>query len=131
MFRNDGVGTNPPVEYDSAGVRGRKTKTDHLVNVFPFGSEGLTFTYYLKVFTTEGETQSLSVSYILAAIPDKPTLKPELDPLMSGKDRIRVTMQPVLNDGNSPILSYSLEMDNGLGGQFIPQYGFLTNSLSL
>lgn len=84
--------------------------------MFPASSEGLTFTYYLKVFTTEGETQSLSVSYILAAIPDKPNDEPQLDPSMSGKDRIRVTMNPVLIDGNSPIQSYSLEMDNGLGG---------------
>jgi len=33
--------------------------------------------------------------------------------------------------GGTPILSYSLEVDDGLGGSFVPLSGFETDSLSL
>jgi hypothetical protein len=34
-------------------------------------------------------------------------------------------------DGGSAVLSYSLEVDDGMGGDFIALYGVSTNSLSL
>ena len=34
------------------------------------------------------------------------------------------------NNGGTPILSYSLEIDDGHGGQFVPVFGTETDSLS-
>ena len=71
------------------------------------------------------------MSYVLAAVPDKPSSSPDNDETVSFKDRIKVDMLAVLNDGNSLITTYSLEIDNGLGGNFVALYGLTSNSLSL
>jgi len=44
-------------------------------------------------------------------------------------NKIKVSWAKVTEDGSSEILSYSLEIDDGTGGDFIPVVGFNTDYL--
>jgi hypothetical protein len=129
LFRNDGLG-GTPVEIDSSTIRGNPTINKHTVTVFPATSIGNSFSYYVKCITTEGEVQSLIVSYPLAGIPASPTTAPVSDSSITSKSIIKVDVGVITNDGGSTLLSYSIEMDDGNGGDFTPLYGDVVNSLS-
>ena len=51
------------------------------------------------------------------------------DPAVTSTTKIKVTWQEVTEDGSSEVLSYSLEIDDGTGGDFMPVVGFLTDYL--
>jgi hypothetical protein len=67
---------------------------------------------------------------ILAGIPSKPTDVPVSDPTVTSDTQIKVSWaNPVPADNGSPILSYELQMDDGVTGDFVSILGFDANSL--
>lgn len=78
-----------------------------------------------------GETESIINDQLLAQEPDAPLSAPVTDPAVTSINTIKVTWQPITQDGSSPILSYSLEIDDGTGADFTPVVGHLTNYLLL
>ena len=59
----------------------------------------------------------------MAAIPDAPTTAPISDAKITSINTIKVRWQQVTNENNSEILSYSLEIDDGMGGDFTAVVG--------
>lgn len=84
----------------------------------------------MKCFTTEGSTQSLTVAYTLAGVPATPLSAPVSDLTITSSTRIKVDVATISDNGGSTLLSYSIEMDDGQGGDFITLYGDTVNSLS-
>lgn len=54
---------------------------------------------------------------------------PATDPSVTSVSKIKVTWDDVTEDGSSEVLSYSLEIDDGTGGDFTPVVGFLIDYL--
>ena len=55
---------------------------------------------------------------------------PISDPLVTSSSRIKVTFaNPVPSNGGSAIISYELQMDDGLSGEFSSIVGYSVNSL--
>jgi len=67
----------------------------------------------------------------LADVPATPLVAPYGDYSITTTNRVKIDMNAITDDGDSPILSYSLEVDDGRGGLLMPMYGVDTNSLSL
>ena len=51
------------------------------------------------------------------------------DASVTSGDRIHVTWSGVSDTGSSPILSYSLEIDDGTGADFVPVVGWAQDYL--
>ena len=102
------------------------TITDFLTS-----SEGSAFRVKITAFNSGGrQADSSSQTFILASIPDTPTDSPVSDTSVTSSSVIKVSYgtTPPFN-GNSPILSYSLEIDDGLGGSYTKLVGYTSNSL--
>ena len=67
----------------------------------------------------------------MSAIPDTPLSGPASDPTYSDNTKMKILYGPqtYLQNGGSDILSYELQMDNGLGGNFTSLIGFNSSSL--
>lgn len=53
------------------------------------------------------------------------------DPTVTSVNKIKVSWLEIAEDGSSEITSYSLEIDDGTGGEFTPVIGYLTEYLKL
>jgi hypothetical protein len=80
--------------------------------------KGQSFRYYLKAVNVIGATPSLVGYALFATVPDAPAAAPASDASVTAIDRIKVTYGAVTADGGSEVQSYSLEMDDGDGGDF-------------
>jgi len=91
--------------------------------IFNSSQSGKVFRYKLKALNEIGETYSIIKAQILASAPSAPLNAPVSDPFVTSVDRIKVSWDMITNDGFSEILSYSLEMDDGTGGEFVSVVG--------
>lgn len=71
------------------------------------------------------------MGFVLADIPDTPLNAPATDPFVTTDSIVKIDCTTVSGNGGSAITSYSLEIDNGMGGDYVAVYGVDTNSLSL
>jgi hypothetical protein len=120
-------------EIDSALVRNKPGYTIHTTSSFPPNSIGLSFAFKVEAYNVIGSTFSTAgASFTLADLPQNPLKAPISDETVTSTTRIKVEISPITpqQNGGSPILSYSLEIDDGFGGQFVAVYGLLVNSLS-
>lgn len=134
VFRDDGAGSAVSTELNSSSdpaVRGNPSLDTMEITNFPTSSEGLTFRIKVTAYNAGGrEADSGAVAMVLASEPDSPTTAPVNDPTVTSASVIKVTYGiPAPDNGNSPILSFALEMDDGLGGEFKKLVGFTSNSL--
>ena len=69
---------------------------------------------------------------MLADVPVTPTVAPTSDDSITTTNKVKIDIHSidVADNGGSPITSYSLEVDDAHGGDFIPVFGLLTNSLA-
>lgn len=65
-----------------------------------------------------GSTSSLVGYALFAAVPGTPVSGPAPDPTVTDRTRIKADWAVSPDDGGSEVLSYQLEMDDGLGGDF-------------
>lgn len=119
-------------EIDSGSVRGDPTLTSHTVpnTSIPVSSIGKTFMFQLKVFTDGGDATSETIGYTLAGVPTSPSSAPTSDILVTNNTVIKVDVTEVIVTNGSPITSYSIEVDDGNGGDLKALYGTVTDSLS-
>jgi hypothetical protein len=132
MSRDAGVTYS---EIDSSQVRDKPGLHSHTTLTSNFdvagGSDlGLSFHFKLEAINVAGSLQSSSLSVVLADAPSTPTGAPTYDTSQSNSTQIRWQIAEVAATGGSPILSYSLEVDNGRGGDFVALYGAASNSMS-
>ena len=132
VFRDDGTDGDVTVEVNSdndTAVRGSPYVTSLNITSFPSNSGGNTFRIKVTSFNVGGLQADSSVAVlVLASLPGTPTVGPVNDDTVTSCDRIRVTYGTTPpDDGGSPILSYSLEIDDGQGR--IKVVGFNSNSL--
>lgn len=91
------------------------------VTDLPAASVGHRFSFKVKVFTafaTDGVSSENSASIILADLPDKPSSAP-LRNSATSETTVAVNISTVLGSNGSPIFSYIVEIDDGLGGDFV------------
>jgi len=86
--------------------------------------------FKLKAYNVNGSTQSEPVGFVLADIPAKPPSEPSSDLAISSTSQIKIDVQTCSNDGGTPILSYSLEVDDGKGGEFTVLFGEISDTLA-
>lgn len=85
----------------------------------------------MEVYNAEGSAFSSTTGFILADIPSNPTIAPTSDITVTSTNIIKIDYTVITSNGGSPIISYSLEVDDGMGGNFVPLFGVNTTSLSL
>ena len=72
----------------------------------------------------------LRLAAILAGVPSKPVDVPLNDPSVTNDKIIKVTFaDPEPEDNGSALLSYELQMDDGITGDFVTIMGGTANSL--
>lgn len=99
----------------------------------PTPTVGNTYLFKIEAYNDVGSVMSGSAGFVLANVPSTPTVTPYSNTAVTNTQEIQIliTAIAVTGDGGAPITSYSLEVDNGMGGNFVPVYGVYTNSLSL
>lgn len=127
-------------EIDSAQVRDHPNLHEHAVASSNFdeagGSDvGSVFLLKVEAINVAGSLSSSTLAVVLADAPAAPTSGPSFDQSLSDQTRIHFLLSAVdatdsSATGGSEILSYSLEVDDGAGGNFVPLYGADSDSLS-
>ena len=64
-------------------------------------------------------------------MPAKPSTVLVSDPSVTNGERIKVTWTEITDDGGADIQSYGLEIDDGIGGDFVSVVGSEVNYLRL
>ena len=111
-------------------VRNKPSLSQYKATSFPVGGIGLTFKFQLQVFTTQRDALSNVGYFVLAGVPSKPTDLPVNDTTVTSDNKIKVTFaSPPPAANGSPILSYELQMDDGINGDFTSLVGYSSFSL--
>lgn len=130
LYRNDGNGGTAFSEIDASDVNDKPTYTEHTTTDVSSGNIGNAYAFKIEALTEAGSVLSSSIEYTLANVPDNPSSAPASDSSITSASKIKVDISAVSGDGGSAILSYSLEMDDGNGGEYTVLYGDLTESMS-
>lgn len=91
------------------------------MNELPANSLGLYFLFKVKVITKyslTGVDSLASDPILLAGVPDKPSAAPSRGSLTSDT-MIHTLITAVSGTNGAPVLSYDIEIDDGLGGAFV------------
>ena len=130
LFRDDGevAGTAITTELNSASdanIRNKPSLRAMTATFWPANTVGQSFRLQVQVFTTQRDSLSEVAYALLASVPFAPTDVPVSDTSITNDTTIRVTYaSPAPNDGGSAILSYELQIDDGLGGDFTTLVGY-------
>lgn len=87
---------------------------------------GSVYRFKIRAYNAAGHAESLSMLHVtLASVPDKPTIGPLSDASVTNDNQIKVNFGPLLDsqNGGSPVLSYELQVDDGMGGSFTSLVG--------
>jgi hypothetical protein len=112
-------------------VRNIPTLSQLQVTFFPADTQGFTFRFRVQAFNLGGRSSYSEIAFLsLATVPDMPVDVPVSDLSVTSDRVIKVTYaNPAPGNEGSPILSYELQMDDGLAGPFTSLVGFSTYSL--
>lgn len=136
VFKDDGAGTSTFGEANVANdlsIRDQPGLNSASITDFVTSDVGLDFVFYLKVYTQAGDTAlSEHATITLADVPDQPTVIPYKDTSSSTGSRLLIKYDALASseNGGLPVLSYSLEIDDGLGGDFSALTGGTVASLA-
>ena len=129
VFRDDGLSSDPTTEVNTAldpAVRGIPTLRDLVVTDLPVGREGEYVRFSVRAYNREGFVDSASYSAVLhAAVPGAPPSPPVLEGIGSNSTQMTISLPELVgvDTGNSDIQAYSLEVDDGLAGDFVAAAG--------
>lgn len=134
VFMDDGAGSTTFTEVNIAldpAVRDIPGLQSLQVTTFSSTDYGKDYVFYVTAFTSAGVVNSEKATITLADVPDTPTSSPSKNVLSISATKLIIDYPALASteNGGSTILSYSLEMDNGLGGSFSPVTGYTSNSL--
>lgn len=133
LYRNDGSGGSTSTQIHSTDLSGHPEITKLVVSELGTSPLSKTFKFRVEVFTTLssdiGVTSSDSSEYLLAMVPDTPTVAPSEGSNTNAK-QIEIVIQPVTNTNGASIASYHIQRDDGDGGHFFDVSGYLSNDLT-
>ena len=134
VFRDDGNRGSITTEVNASNdraIRGNPSINEMTITDFPTIFEGSAFRVNIIAFNSGGrQADSSSQTFILASVPDTPIDSLVSDTSVTSSSVIKVSYGTTSHfNGNSPILSYSLEIDDGLGGSYTKLVGYTSNSL--
>ena len=92
---------------------------------------GATYVFQVEAYNINGHTFSDSIGFVFGSTPDKPLDSPISELTVSTADLLRINYSGVAINGGSPIISYSLEIDDGSGGDFVSLYGDVVDTMTL
>lgn len=139
VFRDDGAASEVNIEVNTdsdTNVRNKPALRSLTITDYPTVHTGLIFQYRVQAISELGAdyyTYSETVSYILADIPSAPANGPQDTVTETTSSQIKVSFDPLTTEaqtGGSSILSYNLQVDDGLGGDFIDLFGQNSDVLS-
>jgi hypothetical protein len=110
LYMSDDAGTSFN-EIDASLVRSKPEYTIHTTLV-P-SAAGSAYMFKIEAYNVNGNTFSEPVSFVLADTPAAPLNAPTSDLSVSSDSQLKIDIALCYADGNSPILSYSLEIDDG------------------
>ena len=89
------------------------------------GDTGKTYRFQIEVFNFEGTKTSNIATYIIATVPDKPSSSPHLDVTQSDGEKLKIYIDEFLDsqNGGADIISYEIQIDDGLNGAFYTVLG--------
>jgi len=105
--------------------------TSLTVSELPDASLGKRFVFQVYVYTdfaVDGVKSDSSVSMILAGLPSKPTDAPTRQAL-TDESKLALAIGGAVQNNGSVIISFNIEIDDGLGGSFVELQGMTVNSL--
>ena len=127
LYIDDGShGDFASVDEDEIG--NRDYLRSHTVT-FDSAESGKAFRFYIEAFNEIGSSVSSKGSQLLAGVPGKPDVDLVSDPAVTDTDTIKVSWGELANNGGDEIISYSLEIDDGTGGDFTAVVGYATDYL--
>ena len=89
--------------------------------------------YYFKVvaYNPNGEVFSESAGFTVGKLPPTPANAPESIASLTSSTMLAISVETIAVDAETPVItSYSIEVDDGLGGELVSIYGTLSASLS-
>ena len=85
----------------------------------------------MAAFNSNGEVYSESAGFTIGEKPDAPINAPQSVTSLTSSKRLTIQVETVTVDASTPaILSYSIEVDDGQGGDFFSIFGELSDTLS-
>jgi hypothetical protein len=111
---NDGLDGNIFTEIDASTIRNKPEYTLHS-STAP-NLIGSTYMFKLEAYNINGSTFSEPISFVFADKPTAPSNAPISDLSVTTTNKIKINYLVQALDGGSPVLSYSLEIDDGKGG---------------
>lgn len=103
------------------------------ITAFTAEQVGRSIKVYLRVYTQAGDSvDSEHATIVLGDVPEKPASPPSKEAASSSASRLKIVYSalPTSATRGLPIESYSLEMDDGAGGDFQPLTGLAAPSLA-
>ena len=116
LFLTDGASLDNFNEIDATQVRGSPYYTQHTIT--SASVVGATYLVYTKAFNVNGVSASETTAFVVSDVPVAPSSAPVSDLTASDSTKLKIDMAIVTDDGGSAILNYSLELDDGQGGDF-------------
>lgn len=101
-------------EVDASLIRDKPEYTIHTISGLTL--LGNTYLVQIEAYNQVGSVFSETIGFVLASVPDTPSTAPYSDLSVTTTNRVKINIDPISGDGGSPILSYSIEIDNGMGG---------------
>lgn len=120
VYIDDGAGGNIVNEVVTV-TDGSVSYTDS--TTLTLSDRGKSYRVAVKATNTIGSVTSSSTLFILADIPGTPTPKPQSDSEYTNTEQIKITFENTNTDiGGADLLESCLEMDDGLGGDYVEVY---------
>lgn len=82
----------------------------HLIDLSVSGTVGLIYKFKIRAENYAGTVDTNALSVVLASLPDKPTIPPTSDPLITNQSTLGVYIElfTSVNNGGSEILNYEI-----------------------
>ena len=125
LYRDNGMGGEVNVQVASSILTGHPEITQVAVTDLPSSPVGLSFVFKVVAYTsfaTSGVSSSLSSSFLFALPPSTPAVSPTKGSSTSAS-QIEIDITEVTITNGASILSYQVQIDDGLGGSFIDVSG--------
>ena len=122
IYRDDSFGSDVDTEVNAdndASIRDNPILRQASVTNFPENTVGRYFRYKIEAFNREGSTDSSYVTLLNAGPPLAPTTAPVLDEQTDTYLKVSLPLVEAANNGGSDIISYSLQIDDGNGGDYV------------
>jgi Fibronectin type III domain len=120
VYRDDGLNGSVITSVQTSELIGIHYARELVVTDLPLSSIGNRFRFRVVVFTDlaiAGVSSNISASFILADRPDQPSAAPTRN-VLTDESTVAVNIIIVPGFNGAPIISYNIEIDDGLGGAF-------------